>query len=459
MAEKQVTILAGDVRTTLKSLPDESVHCVVTSPPYWALRSYLPSDHPLKSLELGSEPTPTAFVENLVGVFREVRRVLRSDGTVWVNIGDTYAGGGRGENAGEKQATNNGSLVGRLPKLKHIKSLDQCLVPHQFAAAMRADGWYLRDTVVWAKPSAMPVSVDGWTWARCKVKAKAGRTGASGVGNIGAIGKRRNGTSHLDPENNATWRDCPGCPKCNPNDGLILRRGSWRTTTSHEYIFLFAKTDNYYADRDAVSTPAAETTVERNRYSRVLDDADEQFAVAHDHEYTGETANLRSVWIISSEPTSEKHYAAYPTALAERCILASTSAGGVCAECGAPLARVVEREQIHASGSGRSGNSPSGKQNGSLQGAGSTGDIRNGPVIKSKSIGFRPTCQCKASTAPAVVLDPFGGTGRTAIAAIRNGRRAILCELNPASVEISSRIVGNENPLFGAVEVVEHSAA
>lgn len=452
---KQTTILAGDARMTLKSLSDESVHCVVTSPPYWRLRSYLPSDHPLKQFELGSEPTPELFVENLVGVFREVRRVLRSDGTAWVNIGDTYSNEGKwGGSTGGKHVTelHGQTGVGRTKKSTGLKPLDQCLIPHQFAAAMRADGWYLRDTVVWAKPSAMPISVDGWTWARCRVKVGPSRVYREGT-------KSNGHASGSCDDRGAVWTDCPGCDKCKPNDGLILRRGSWRTTTSHEYIFMFTKSDSYYADRDAVSTPAAETTVERNRYSRVLDDEDEQFATKHDHEFVGETANLRSVWIISSEPTSEKHYAAFPTALAERCILASTSAGGVCAECGSPLARVVEREQIHASGSGKSGNAPIGKQNGSLQGAGSTGDIRNGPVIKSKSLGFRPTCSCAASTTPATVLDPFGGTGRTAIAAIRNGRRAILCELNPASVEISSRVVGNENPLFGSVEVVESSAA
>lgn len=265
--------------------------------------------------------------------------------------------------------------------------------------------------------------------------------------------RERDGCSHSSgPKDAIVWESCPGCPKCTPNNGLVLRKGSWRTTTSHESIFMFAKTDSYYCDRDAVATEAAMTTVERNKYSRVLDDEDEQFAVKHEHEFTGQTANLRSVWIISAEPTSEKHYAAYPTALAERCILASTSAGGVCAECGAPWARVVEKSPAgswsdHANDDER----------------GQIGQNRNydrGSYIPRQSSNtFRPTCNHIAATKPATVLDPFGGTGRTSIAAIRNGRRAILCELNPASVEISARVVGSENPLFGGVNIVEHTAA
>ena len=122
------TILLGDVRERLRELPDGSVHCVMTSPPYWSLRSYLPDDDPLKAYELGSEPTPEAFVANMVEVFREVRRVLRDDGTCWVNIAGGYVD----------------------------KQLDG--MPWRLAFALQADGWWLRQDIIWAKPNPMPES-------------------------------------------------------------------------------------------------------------------------------------------------------------------------------------------------------------------------------------------------------------------------------------------------------------
>lgn len=445
------TILAGDVRRSLKRIADKSIHCAVTSPPYWSLRSYLASDHPLKQFELGSEPTPTAFVENLLEVFREVRRVLRDDGSVWVNLGDSYASTGKNRTPAQASAASSlsGGLNSQMQSLIQpskivggLKELDQCLVPHQFAMAMRNDGWYMRDTAIWVKPSAMPISVDGWRWERCRIKTNAQQRGTQG--SVQNDGPRRRDMSNGKYVGSAEFKNCPGCEKCIANDGMVLRRGSWRTTTTHEYIFLFTKTDEYFGDRDAVATEAAMTTVERNRYSRVLDDSDEQFSIAHDHEFAGETANLRSVWMISAEPTSEKHYAAYPSALAERCILASTSGGGVCSDCGAPLARIVDRKREY-----RQTDSGYGQH----QNHGTLSNRRCDSHI-NKTLGWRPTCSCQADVTPAVVLDPFGGTGRTAVAAIRNGRRAVLCELNPASIDISKRVVGAESPLFGGVEVV-----
>lgn len=171
-----VTILTGDCRDVLKTLPDQSVHCVVTSPPYFGLRSYLPDGHPDKAKEIGLEATPSEFVEQMVNVFREVRRVLRDDGTLWLNLGDSYAGSGRGGNPDDsphqKQSSNRGSrqffqsdaveagAIGRKwvkPPVGY-KPKDLIGIPWMVAFALRADGWWLRQSQPWVKRNPMPES-------------------------------------------------------------------------------------------------------------------------------------------------------------------------------------------------------------------------------------------------------------------------------------------------------------
>jgi DNA modification methylase len=168
-------IICGDARSALQRVPDRSVRCCVTSPPYFGLRDYGHKE------QIGLEVTPEKYVENLVAVFREVRRCLRSDGTLWLNLGDSYAGSGKGGNpeSGTKQGTNVGSqtvgvLYGRENKkeerdrvrkaadgirLSGVKAKDLIGIPWMVAFALRADGWYLRSDIIWHKPNAMPSSV------------------------------------------------------------------------------------------------------------------------------------------------------------------------------------------------------------------------------------------------------------------------------------------------------------
>lgn len=223
-----VRILVGDCQERLRSLADESVNCVVTSPPYFGLRSYLPDDHPDKAREVGLEPTPDEFVAALVAVFREVRRVLRDDGTVWLNLGDSYAGSGRGGNVGDtsglqgsstegqeecKRAHQRGSKLpaglherarqggavgrARVPAPKGLKQKDLIGIPWMVAFALRDDGWYLRSAIIWAKPNGMPGSQDD------------------------------------------------------------------RPTSSYEFIFLLSKSRRYWSDFDAIKTPPRESTLMR----------------------------------------------------------------------------------------------------------------------------------------------------------------------------------------------------
>jgi DNA modification methylase len=171
---ERLKILAGDVRQTLAQLPPNSVHCAMTSPPYWALRSYLPANHELKPLELGSEKTPEAFIANLLAVFREVRRVLRDDGTLWVNLGESYANGPSGRiGDGYKQSSSCGTDGNVRSVDKMVEGLiagNRAGIPNRFALAMQADGWIWRDEIQWCKPSPMPMSFTGWQWQRCRVK-------------------------------------------------------------------------------------------------------------------------------------------------------------------------------------------------------------------------------------------------------------------------------------------------
>ncbi len=167
-----IELFHGDARAVLRTLPDASVHCVVTSPPYWALRAYLPPDHPDRPLELGREPAPAAYVTAMVEAFREVRRVLRPDGTLWLNLGDTFATAPTGRPGRRRARPRQDGLFqvpgraaqeagwsakpyrGRAPE--GLKPKDLAGVPWEVALALRNDGWWLRRDVIWHKPDAKP---------------------------------------------------------------------------------------------------------------------------------------------------------------------------------------------------------------------------------------------------------------------------------------------------------------
>lgn len=436
-------ILQGDVFEQLPTIAPRSVDCVVTSPPFWMLRRYLPVGHPLAPQEIGQEPTPGEFVAKIVRVMGLVRNAMADHAVAWLNMGDTYADDSKwgGATGGKHVQSLHGQTgIGRERVQSGINPGNLCLIPQRLAIALQDDGWICRSYVIWQKPSAMPASLSGWSWRRCRVK---------------------------DTE----WSDCPGCKKCTSNGGYVLRRGSWRATSSYEPILMLAKTADYFADGEPVKTPAAEATISRDRYTRILEDANEQFAVAHDHETTCDSgANLRDVWRthleemskeelidyvrgmddgnmsdlwrIAAEPLrDELHYASYPTELVRRCLQSSTSERGYCVACGAPWARVVESKAVpHPSprAVGREIDSKGGNQ--------ASGSASLAP--DTKTIGWRASCRCKAETRPGLVLDPFCGSGRTGIAANRLGLDFIGIDLNPEYANMSIRRLHDESPLF-----------
>jgi DNA modification methylase len=432
LLDGRVTLIQGDCLEVLDALPAKSVHCVVTSPPYFALRSYLPAGHADKGREIGSEPTPAAFIATMVEVFRKVKRVLRDDGTIFVNLGDGYAASGKGGNPDEsphrKQATNAGSLVDGRPIPDGYRAGDIMNIPHRVAEALRADGWIWRQTVVWAKRSPMPESVGGWRWQRCRVKVKAGT-----VPRIGDPTIPRPVTGHRNfsdfapsdfskPEALAQWRDCPGCQKCLPNGGYILRRGKGRCTTAHEYIFIMSKKATYFWD----SAASAEGSLGERRRAGTSSQKNKAEGLRSDKFPAPDgstTRNPRSVWTLSSEPTKVRHFATFPSELVRRCLVAGVSAGGCCLKCGAPWAPVVDSERVPT-------------QPALANKAYAAGEMPNldpeRHVAVTKCHGYRPTCGCGcAEPGRSVVLDPFGGIGTTVQTAMALGHSAISIDLNP----------------------------
>ena len=499
----------GNVLDRAAALPLGSIHCIVTSPPYWGLRAYdgeqaqdwptgefvpMPGAAPVcveaERCGLGNERTPDAFVWHLLLVFRTLRRVLRDDGTCWVNLGDSYTGGGRepvqrlpgiGRVAGKCQQRDDrstdglqdGSLVG---------------IPWRVAFALQADGWLLRSDVVWAKRNTMPESVAGVRWERCRVKVKSLRRGNNrALGGVLSMAGMDQAGGSLGETPAAEWRPCPGCPKCAPHGGLVLRRGAWRPTKAHEFVFMLAKGPGYFADGDGVRQRAihagrvVKATGERSANGRSGDGANDRRTAkgftSHDT-LVEATANLRSVWRLATKPSAfdfcarcetfyagdarravvrvggvktcptcrasgnwVDHFALMPPALAERCIKAG-SPEKVCSGCGAAWARVVERN------GGVSRDRPLTPRHESAAAlhvlhAGQDGSglarpgWRKDPPTQTRTLDFRPTCTCSAPPTSAVVLDPFSGAATTGCVAVALGRRYLGIELSERYAALS----------------------
>jgi site-specific DNA-methyltransferase (adenine-specific) len=317
-------VMVGDCLTSLRLMSDCSVHTCITSPPYFGLRDYGHAG------QIGLEDTPEAYVARLVEVFREVRRVLRDDGTLWLNLGDSYAStppgnstkgvsgksglnGVNGASGKYRETLDAGHATKRdTSKLPGLKPKDLIGVPWRVAFALQADGWYLRQEIIWNKPNPMPESV----------------------------------------------RD--------------------RFTKAHEYVFLLSKSARYYFDQDAVKEPAVGKSLHdltgpgysapgqaKNKGNRkaLRSDIESRHRSAIQGGQSLQacpdgTRNRRSVWTVTTKPYAGAHFATFPPDLIEPCVLAGCPVGGT-------------------------------------------------------------------------VLDPFGGSGTTAGVAVKHGRNAILCELNP----------------------------
>jgi len=318
-----LTILVGDCIESMRALPDGCVHTCITSPPYYGLRDYGHAG------QIGLEPTPEAYVDKMVEVFREVRRVLRDDGTVWLNLGDSYARQAGPEESklatsytnstGHRRVMDEGGSVCKknVPPVG-LKPKDLIGIPWRVAFALQADGWWLRQDIIWAKPNPMPESVTD------------------------------------------------------------------RCTKAHEYIFLLSKSASYYYDADAIKEPSVNTEAEQAG-KRIKKQHKGQSDPGGKRETTGgftntgyyPTRNKRSVWTVTTKPYKGAHFATFPPDLIRPCVLAGSPVGGT-------------------------------------------------------------------------VLDPFGGSGTTGMVALQEGRRAILCELNPDYVAMAEARCRVQRPLMEA---------
>lgn len=261
-------IIQGDSLTVLKTIESQSVQCCVTSPPYYALRDYGVNG------QIGLEETPEQYIEKLVGVFREVHRVLKDNGTLWVNIGDSYCATKTGTDSkkstlfgGKETQRESGKRPNKKPE-GDIKAKDLIGIPWMLAFALRADGWYLRQDIIWHKPNPMPESVTD------------------------------------------------------------------RCTKSHEYIFLLSKSADYFFNHNAMQEEAVCTSEQArvhaarfggNKYTSTPD-VFNRTKSGNAYNYNG-YRNKRDVWSVSTKPYSGAHFATYPEELIRPCILAGSKVG------------------------------------------------------------------------------------------------------------------------------------
>lgn len=269
-----IHFIQGDARQL--PLADNSVHCAVTSPPYWGLRDYGVAG------QIGLEPTLAEYLAEMAGVFREVRRVRRPDGTLWLNMGDGFNAKpnqrGVDDVAGWKQASNVGSRSTPSRSESAFKPKDLLMQPHRLAIALQDDGWYVRMDNVWHKPNPMPESVTD------------------------------------------------------------------RPSKSHEYVFLLSKSERYFYDAEAVREVAKDWgTRERKSFRGGTTDPLLKHSGFKNANSAATGRNLRSVWTMTTRPCKEAHFATFPIDLPMRCIKAGTSEKGCCPNCGAPWRRIIER--------------------------------------------------------------------------------------------------------------------
>jgi len=379
-------ILVGDVIEQLATLPDGCVHMCVTSPPYWGLRDYGVDG------QLGLEKTPEEFIEKMVAVFAEVKRVLRDDGTLWLNMGDSYWNGGAEKRDGGHGFVDGGKLKlnaakGSILQRKSttgliIKPKNLCGIPWMLAFALRSDGWYIRQDIIWSKPNPMPESCTD------------------------------------------------------------------RCTKAHEYIFLLTKKPRYFYDNEAIKEPAKDKESYAGRTFRgptaILESggrpgSPQGMDKGRSAGKTFPTVNKRSVWTIPTQPFPEAHFATFPPKLIELCILAGTSEKGCCEVCGTPWVRVVEKKFIKT-----------GSERANITGQDNMHGWEDTPkgITESKTIGWEPGCDCNATVKPCIVLDPFIGAGTTGLVSRQLGRDWIGIELNPRYAAMATKRIRSYAPLF-----------
>jgi DNA modification methylase len=461
-------ILCGNCLDVLKTLPDESVHCCVTSPPYWGLRDYGTAqwkggspdcDHKKPGSnkvfgnpefnksktsreqtdtlgytsvcgkcgatrvdnQLGIEENPDQYVKNITSIFKEVFRVLRSDGTCWLNLGDTY-------NSNKKGNTE----IYKNPKLsessKHHKKLWNALKPKDLIGIP----W----RVAFALQGFALISIDEIA-NLCKSIDNRDMQSLDMIRSGLKLWEELSGMGWYWNRQDIIWG------KSNP----MPESATDRCTKSHEYIFLLTKSSKYWFDHEAIKEDAVKNN--SSGQPRVFGAKEQEGTHRQDigREFIDNgTRNKRSVWNIPTQPYAEAHFAVFPEKLIEPCILAGSPAK-CCPVCGKGWKRVVEKERLPTRPELNT------KVTGNPMIDGNRDPQRHCTI--STTLDFQPDCNCcdcnsssdkPIDSKPGVVIDPFSGSGTTGVVAITHGRDYIGIELNPKYIEMSERRIENVTP-------------
>jgi DNA modification methylase len=448
-------ILQGNVLDVLSTFPDACIHMCVTSPPYYGLRSYgtehqiwqddCTCEHDWVEVhppgyrssdtnpgelqhegnmnrdkfvsyrckecgawkgELGSEETPDEYVAHLVEIFREVRRVLRDDGTFWLNIGDSYNGSG---GAGGDYA--NGGLKEGQPKypgrkIDGLKPKDLMEIPSMVASALRSDGWYLRSRIPWFKRNSLPESVKDRP--------------ASALEYVFLLTKSpKYYYDHLAVREGSK--------------GTSLARQRRAVSDKHKNIFGAPGQTPHSCAQPRENDPNREVSEGRNR--RNTDWFFESWQGLYEED------NEPLAFIVNPAGVKDAHFAVMPEKLVEPCILAGTSEHGCCAECGAPIGRIIE-EVAAVSTECPKTQAAHEARGGTGEPVGTVGKSGSGRINGyTKTLGWKPTCACECCTDThrAIVLDPFMGSGTVAVVALKNNRDFVGIDLNPEYIRISEK--------------------
>jgi len=349
-------------------------------------------------MELGSEKTLEAYVSHLVEVFREVKRVLRDDGTVWLNLGDSYTSGMRSayDDDRHKYATARAHDM-RPPTPAGLKPKDLIGIPWRVAFALQADGWWLRRDIIWHKLNPMPESCQD------------------------------------------------------------------RPTSAHEYVFLLTKSERYFYDNEAIKESAVTNDIRRPYGSEGMWEMDgrppekRHGGEPRKQDMVGQNTykrNKRDVWTIPTQPFWGAHFAVFPEALVEPCILAGTSEKGCCPKCGAPWMRVIERGGEVKCGHGASRKAQETIKKYRGESSSRTSVFATSVTKERITAGWYPTCSCGLDPTPCTVLDPFGGSGTVSVVARRLERNSIYIDLNPDYRDMAiARLRPEQHGLFDPCEI------
>ena len=366
------TLYCGDNLEILKTIPNESVDCVVTSPPYWALRDYGIDG------QLGLEPTFQEYITKLCDIFDEVKRLLKKTGTCFVNLGDTYFGGGNNRggsfDTGTKQSTNRGTWnpedeTHQFPWGDYYVSKCLCCIPDRFKIEMINRGWILRNEIIWFKRNCMPSSVKD------------------------------------------------------------------RLTVDFEKVFFFVKSKRYWFEQQYIPTATKDDSV-RNRDITKLNNVPGRSRMAGLTVNNYDYRNTRCVWDIPTMPFKDAHFAVFPEKLVEPMIMAGCPSQ-ICKKCGKAKEPIFKTEKQHSIGA------TSGRYWVERDFVGDN-TVRN----LSKKVGYTD-CGCNVGFEGGICLDPFIGSGTTAVVARKLGRNYIGIDLNPNYIKMAEdRIKTVTPPLF-----------